>query len=147
MRKKRESTPRTGTLFPEVDKIIALLSEEPTQDLVILVIPSHDRKNTPLGEARTGQWASQAAKLFADLYRGATAFRAFKGIWKDDDGTYLNDEPITLESYASHDDIQDPTKLTDLVHFAKRMGKELNQAAVMLVIGHVMYYIVDYSGV
>jgi hypothetical protein len=134
-------------LFPEIDQIISLLASGGKQELVILVVPSHDRRNQPLGDARTGEWADAAMRLLADLYRGATAFKTFKGIFKADDGTYLYDEPILIESYASEEEIQSPAKLAELVRFTKRMGRELSQAAVMLVIGQVMFYIKDYAGV
>src|SRR5688572_8785240 len=134
MGKKRARRQGQGELFPEVRQIIALLSQEASQELVILVVPSHDRLNAELGEARQAEWASATLHLFADLYRGATAFRTFKGIYKTDDGQYLLDEPILIESFASHADIAEEAKLNELVRFAKRMGRELNQAAIMLVI-------------
>jgi hypothetical protein len=145
MGKKRARRREEGQLFPEVRQIIALLSEEPSQDLVILIVPSHDKRNAELGEARQAEWASATLHLFADLYRGATAFKTFKGIYKTEEGQYLLDEPILIESFASHADIADEAKLNELVRFAKRMGHELEQAAIMLVIGKVMIYIEEYG--
>lgn len=136
-----------GGLFPEVNEIIALLSAESPQETVIIVIPSHDKKNKELGEVDMKEWASAAMELFADLYVGATAFQTFKGIYKTDDGQYLYDNPILIESYATVEAIQDPGNLSQLVRLAKRMGRSLRQEAIMLVIGHVMYYVKDYTGV
>ena len=84
-------------LFPEVDKIISLLSAEAQQEIVVLAIPSHDKSNKPLKDQ--SEWASAALKVFADLYRGATAFGfktegeetgPIKGIFKTDDGPLLS---------------------------------------------------------
>jgi hypothetical protein len=143
---KRKRPDDGGSLFPEVEKIIALLSSEP-QELVILAIPSHDRKNQPLDDLTVKERASSAMDLFADLYEGATAFETFQGIYKTEEGEYLRDKPILIESYATNAAIEDPENLNKLVGFAKRLGKELDQAAVMLIIGQVMIYITDYSGV
>jgi hypothetical protein len=144
---KKKGGDDQSELFPEVNKIISLLSSEAPQETVILVIPSHDRKNKELNDVRVKEWASQAMRLFADLYVGATAFETFKGIYKTEDGEYLLDNPILIESYATVEAIESPDNLNQLVRFAKRMGKDLNQAAVMLVIGQVMFYVTDYSGV
>lgn len=134
-------------LFPETQEIVALLSKDQTQDLVIIVVPSHDRNNKPLAEAAIGEWAQNAMKLMADLYRGATAYKAAQGIYKTDEGHYLWDHPLIIESFASEEAIHDKGNLEVLVGFGKRMGKALNQASIMLVFGAVMYYIEDYSGV
>src|SRR5437016_5897293 len=124
---KKKGGGSEGSLFPEVGKITSLLRSEAKQELVILVIPSHDNRNRELGVVVMTQWASNALELFADLYRGATAFKTFKGVFKTDDGQYLFDEPILIESYASTDAIEDTTRLNALVHFAKRLGRETRQ--------------------
>lgn len=147
MPKGKRSSGEGGDLFEEVERIISLLSADEKQELVILAIPSHDKKNRALDELKVKERASSALDLFADLYHGATAFETFAGIYKTDDGTYLRDRPILVQSYASLDAIQDPIRLNELVGFAKRMGKELNQDAIMIVIGQAMIYISDYSGV
>lgn len=72
---------RPASLFPETQDIISLLSKESTQDIVIIIVPSHDKNNKALPEPLTAEWASNAMQLMADLYRGATAYQAFKGIY------------------------------------------------------------------
>ena len=134
-------------LYPEVRELISLLSEDTPQETVVLVIPSHDRANKELNDIRVKEWASQGMQLFADLYGGATAFETFKGIYKTDNGHYLYDNPILVESYATTKAIEDRERLQHLVGFAKRMGRELDQEAVMIVVGHVMFYVKDYRGV
>lgn len=136
-----------GDLFPEAKHILALLDGEANHHLVIIAVPSHDRKNKELDAHRVDQWSSDALTLVADLYGGGTAFDTFKGIYKTTDGEYLHDHPRMIESYAPVQAIEDPARLTELLHFAKRMGKSLNQAAIMLVIGQAVIFIEDYSGV
>lgn len=66
---------------------------------------------------------------------------------KTDEGEYLLDHPILIESYATVEAIELRENLHELVRFAKRMGRDLNQDAVMLVIGSIMFYVKDYSGI
>ena len=130
-------------LFPAMEEIVATLSRDDIrQEVVILVIPSHDKKNIELKDQDF--WATGALELFADLYRGATAFKTFKGIYKTDEGDYLIDQPILIESYAVVDDIKDEQKLSELRGFSLHMGREANQDCVMLVIGHVRFYVEDF---
>ena len=132
------------SLFPELDKIISVLKSDTRQDLVILLIPSHDSNEDPLPDQ--DRWAGAAMELFADLFRGATAFQTFAGIYKCDDGRILHDKPILVESYVARPDLENEEKLRELLRFAKRMGRETRQAAVALVINNVFHEITDYSG-
>lgn len=87
-----------GELFPEVEQIITIINKDERQDLMILIIPSHDKNDKPLTDQEI--WAGNAMELFADLYTGATAFQTFQGIYKDTDGKVYHDKPILIESYV-----------------------------------------------
>ncbi len=50
-----------------------------------------------------------------------------------------------IEAYADAEAIEDPARLTEMLNFAKRMGKTLDQAAIMLVVGHAVFFIEDFS--
>ena len=121
------------------ERIIAALRYGVSQVPVILFIPSHDRKKKPLRDQHL--WASQAMDLFGQLYTGATAFRALDGVFLDDDGTLLHDQPIMIESYADRANVEDPERLGQLVEFARRMGRETRQAAVAIVLGDMLHLI------
>lgn len=133
MAKKQKS------LFPELDEIISVLHAGKLQDILILIIPSHDRQENKLSDQ--DMWAGAAMDLFADLYGGATAFKTFAGIYKTDDGKILHDQPIMIESYVQRADLEDNTTLMKLLEFTKRMGKETDQAAVGLVVNSVFHEI------
>ncbi|HVC96833.1 MAG TPA: hypothetical protein VND64_24355, partial [Pirellulales bacterium] len=109
-------------LFEEAETIISVLHSGERQDLLILIIPSHDKGKRLLNNQE--QWANAALGLFADLFGGATAFKTFKGIYKTDDGEILEDIPILIECYAKRTDVEDRDKLVELLRFAKRMGNE-----------------------
>jgi hypothetical protein len=119
------------------ERIIARLRYGSPQVLVILVIPSHDRKQKALADQH--MWASEAMELFGRLYSGATAFGALQGVFRDDDGTILYDKPILIESYVEREEVEDPARLRQLLEFARRMGKQTRQAAVAVVINDVLH--------
>ena len=135
---------RQRSLFPELDEIISVLHADKRQDLVILIIPSHDQKEKELPDQEW--WASAAMELFAELYRGATAFKTFAGIYRSDDGRVLHDTPIMIESYVQRNDLEDRGKLLELLQFAKRMGRETRQAAVAIIVNSVFHEIKDFRG-
>ncbi|HEV3261014.1 MAG TPA: hypothetical protein VG013_29455 [Gemmataceae bacterium] len=127
------------SLFPEVEKIISVLQSGVRQDIVILIIPSHDKNEKDIKNQDV--WAGEAMELFKDLYRGATAFATFAGIYLTLDGKTLHDKPILIESYVSREALEDKRRLNQLVGFMKRMGRETKQAAVAVVINDVFHEI------
>jgi hypothetical protein len=130
----------TEPLFEDFARDVRIALEAGKQQyLVILVIPSHDDNNRPIPDQN--MWADAGSVAFADLYRGATAFRAHFGIFKTDEGTILRDEPILLESYANPEDVLDQAKLRALHGFAVRMGKATRQDTVAVVINNFMHFI------
>jgi predicted metal-dependent phosphoesterase TrpH len=87
-----------GYLYPELEQIIASVKAERSQDLVVLFIPSHDKKQKEIGNQ--DQWAIAALRLLAKLYGGATAVTTFAGIYRDEDDTILFDKPIMIQAYV-----------------------------------------------
>jgi len=129
-------------LFPEVEEWISVLQSGVRQDIVILIIPSHDKKEKEIKNQDV--WAGEAMELFKELYRGATAFETFAGIYLTDDGKTLHDKPILIESYVSREALEDKRRLNQLVSFMKRMGRETKQAAVAVVINDVFHEITEF---
>jgi hypothetical protein len=130
-------------LFAEIDRIISVLRSGQRQDLVILIVPSHDKNQKQLNDQE--MWAEAGMQLLGDVYGGATAFRTFKGVYRTESNVLLWDEPILLESYVKRDDLENEEKLKELLGFLKRMGATTNQAAVGLVINDVFHEITDYD--
>ena len=126
-----------------VQTIISTIHSEERQDIVILIIPSHDKHDKPLKDQDV--WANAAMELFADLYTGATAFETFQGIYKDSDGKIYRDKPILIETYVKREALADVENLRKLVDFAKRMGRDARQKAVALIVNDVFHTIDDFS--
>ncbi len=80
-------------------------------------------------------------ELFGDLYGGATAFTALRGVWRDADGTLLFDEPFLIQALARREDAESEEKLTRLVEFARRLCRDTNQACVAIVFNDVIHYV------
>jgi hypothetical protein len=116
------------SLFPETEAILALLEKGQKHEIVVLVVPNHDKHNKRLGDALVAEWKMNAMHLMADLYKGGTCYAADNGIYKTDEGHYLLDEPFIVESFATEAAIQDPERLQLLVEFCKRMGKTLDRS-------------------
>ncbi len=142
MAKKKKKTQKQKGLFPELEEIVSVLQSNRRQDILILIIPSADKRDVELKDQE--MWANSAMELFADLYGGATAFQTFAGIYKADNGKVLHDRPILIESYVERETLEDKATLKQLLEFCKRMGRETNQAAVGLIVNSVFHEITDY---
>lgn len=129
-------------LFSEVEQIISIINNDDRQDIVILIIPSHDKNEKELKDQKV--WAGNAMDLFNDLYRGATAFETFAGIYKDTEGKVYHDKPILIESYVERARLVDEGNLQQLLAFTKRMGRETRQKAVALIINDVFHEITEF---
>jgi hypothetical protein len=129
-------------LFPEIERIISRINADERQDIVILIIPSHDKNDKPLKDQEV--WAGIAMELFADLYGGATAFQTFQGIYKDTEGKVYRDKPILVESYVQRVKLVDEGNLQELLAFSRRMGRETRQKAVALIINDVFHEITEF---
>lgn len=60
-------------------------------------------------------------------------------------GSLLLDQPIMVQSLADRSSIEDEAKLRELLMFCKRMGRQTNQASVMLIFNDVRHYIEDFK--
>jgi hypothetical protein len=100
--------------------------------LLVLFIPSVDRRHKPIAQQR---WVDAAMQTLGSLFGGATAFPKAKGVWRDDaqGGKLIFDEPVIIQCYTSARLID--KHAASLREFLARMGTETNQGAVGLVIG------------
>ncbi len=120
-------------------QVIATLKAGIRHDLVILAIPSHDRKNKKISDQ--DQWADEALRLFSTLYGGATAFETFAGVYKSSEDEDLWDEPILIESYAERERVESESNLKELLDFARRMRKGTDQESILLVLNEYRWFI------
>lgn len=58
----------------------------------------------------------------------------------------MKDEPVVIHYYTTPDDIQDEGKLAELGGFRRRMGREVTQGGVGLVMGDEYFAIRNFAG-
>jgi hypothetical protein len=108
--------------------------------LIVLFIPSKDRKGKPLIDH--GMWVSGAESLLGRLFGGCTAMPPAEGIWFDEVADQLIREEVRLiHSYALVSDVEDEEKMRSLSDFLHRMGRQTRQGEVAIVIDRVFHRI------
>lgn len=117
--------------------------EESERVLIVLFIPSRDRKGKPLTDHE--MWVSGAENLLGRLFGGCTAMPPAEGMWFDEEADQLIREEVRLiHSYALVTDVEDLEKLRALSDFLHRMGSQARQGEVAIVIGGVFHRIRKY---
>jgi hypothetical protein len=118
-------------VFAMPDFAGALGASKADSTLLVLFIPSKDRRNKPIKQRF---WVREALQVLGSLFGGATAFPRGDGIWRDDaqGGKLLLDKPVVIHRYTSDEAIEE--KMPALREFLHRMGREARQGAVGLVI-------------
>lgn len=124
-----------------VDGIINDIRFDRADSIVMIGIPSHERTNARLAQGKQSEYATAAMEKFADLFGGATALRSYRGIYKSDNGKYLWDDTILIQAFTSPDNLQNAATVKDVVVFARKMRKDLNQETVMVVFNNMMRFI------
>lgn len=124
-----------------VGGIIKDLRFSRADSIVVIAIPSHDRRKQLLPPGSQFEYATAAMEKFADLFGGATALKTYKGIYKSKTGAYLWDDTILIQSFTSPSKLEDEAILKQVVAFARKMRSALDQEAVMVVFNNVMHFI------
>lgn len=109
----------------------ALGASKAASTLMVLFIPSKDRRDRPIDQ---GYWVKETLHVLGALFGGATAFPRGKGVWRDDaqGGELLFDNPVVIQCYTSeHSVVQAMPVLREYLH---RLGREARQGAVGLVV-------------
>jgi len=87
-------------------------------------------------------WADAAGDLLSELFGGSTQMPPAKGKWMNPvDKEIVTEDVVLLHSYAQEDHASDRSRLQRLAEFLHRMGKELNQGEIAVVIGGVFHKI------
>jgi hypothetical protein len=109
----------------------ALKADKRESTLLVLFIPSRDRDEQPIDQAR---WVTAALEFLGRHFGGATAFPQGRGVWRDDrrGGRLVFDEPVVINCYTDEAALE--AGADELRAFLVDMGTQTAQGAVGLVI-------------
>jgi hypothetical protein len=107
--------------------------------LLVLFVPSADRDGKTL--SNQDEWKRKALDFFGGTYGGSTAMPRAEGIWRDDEksGNLVRDFPILVHCYMTEEQAQDKKLLVKLGAFCRKLGKEMNQGEVAVVLDGVFH--------
>jgi hypothetical protein len=113
--------------------------------LLVLFIPSADRDGKTL--STQDEWKQNAMQMFGKSYGGATAMPRAEGVWRDDEnaGALVLDFPILLHCYMTEEQAQDKKLQAKVGAFCRKMGKEMRQGEVVLVLDGVFYSFTNFG--
>ena len=110
--------------------------------LIVVFVPSLDRDGQPIDQE---YWVDEVLTTPGRLFRGATAYPRGRGVWRDDErgGTLLQEEPVIVFSYVAEADLT-TNALLELYRTLSRMGREVHQGEIGVVIDGKYYGITEY---
>lgn len=117
----------------------ALQASKAQSTLLVLYIPSANRRGKALGKRVQERWVRRALEMLGRHMGGATAFPRGLGIWRDDaqEGKLVWDEPVLIQCYTSEEVLE--AQSTPLREFLVALGTRTNQGAVGFVIDRDFY--------
>jgi hypothetical protein len=89
-------------------------------------IPNKDRDSREIGNQR--QWVIEALKILGTIGGGATAMPPVEGVWLDEDGEFVWENPVIVYRYVKPEEFL--SRLGELRSFLHRMGRETRQGEV-----------------
>jgi hypothetical protein len=91
-----------------------------------IYIPNKDRTGREIGNQR--HWVLEALALLGMIGGGATAMPPVEGIWLDEQGQFVWENPVVVYTYIRLDAFI--AHLPQLREFLHRMGRQTNQGEV-----------------
>jgi len=124
--------PNVGTTFQ---------TSKQQSTLLVLYIPSADRKGKALTQRVQDRWVRRALEVLGMHMGGATAFPRGLGVWRDDaqGGALVWDKPVLIQCYTSEQVLLQHAE--PLRKFLVELGTKTNQGAVGFVIDRDFYEI------
>jgi hypothetical protein len=125
--------------MPDFAKLLDAGKQEST--LLVLYIPSADRKGKALGKTKQDRWVRMALEVLGREMGGATAFPRGLGVWRDNaqGGKLVWDKPVLIQCYTNEETLE--AKGGQLREFLLALGSQTNQGAVGFVIDQDYYEI------
>jgi hypothetical protein len=119
----------------------SFLADSVDATLLVLFIPSADRRGKDLGSKEQRRWIRKALKLLGENFTGGTAFPRGWGGWRDDaqGGRLVWDKPVVIQCFTDESAIMEHAAA--LREFMVELGTRTNQGAVACVLDRIMYQV------
>jgi hypothetical protein len=112
----------------EIDIVAAFGAKPVHGERFAVYIPNKDRDGKPVAQK---EWIEATLRLLSEVGGGATAMPPVTGAWLNPEtDRMILEEPVVVYSYIRPADFV--ARLSDLVGFVKRLGRETNQGAVAI---------------
>src|SRR5260370_30457277 len=111
--------------------------------LIVIFVPRLDRDGQPIDQ---DHWVDEVLATLGRLFRGATACRRGRGVWRDDQrgGALLKEEPVIVFSYIA-DEALTTSALSAVYRTLSQLGREGKQGEVGVVLDGMYYGITEYA--
>jgi hypothetical protein len=128
-----------GGSMPSFSELLMADSADAT--LLVLFIPSADRKGKALGNKEQRRWIRKALKLLGEKFTGGTAFPRGWGVWRDDaqGGRLVWDKPVVIQCFTNEATFREHA--ASIRDFMVDLGTQTNQGAVACVLDKTLYQI------
>src|SRR6266571_4950763 len=85
----------------ELDVAAEFGAEEASCQVFSIYVPNKDRYGSEIGDQR--RWVLEALTLLGSAGGGATAMPPVEGVWLDESGEYVWENPVVVYSYIKPD--------------------------------------------
>jgi hypothetical protein len=99
---------------------------EASSQVFSIYVPNKDRDGNEIGNQR--QWVLDALKLLGPVGGGATAMPPVEGVWIDDQGEFVWENPVVVYTYIKPDEFA--AGLRQIREFLHRLGRETKEGEI-----------------
>ncbi|KAF0249332.1 MAG: hypothetical protein FD167_1270 [bacterium] len=126
----------------DINEAMGAIPSEISSQALRLYIPNKDRCSKEFGTQR--KWVLEAANLLSEIGGGCTIMPAVEGIWLDENGIAVWENPVVLYVYVNGNKFIE--KLPQLREFLHRLGRETNQGEIVFEYDGQFFRIIEYDG-
>jgi hypothetical protein len=127
--------------------ILAILrsDKQPSIQKFSIYVPDKDKYRQPI-EPSHDAWVEAALHVLTDINGGCTLQPSSRGVWKTQDGEFLEDDVAIVYSFIT-DDEAFKARFHEISAFMHRFGIEAKQESVLVELtdGHRAYFLDETS--
>jgi hypothetical protein len=106
-----------------------------------IYVPNKDCEGIEIGNQR--RWVLEALELLGEINGGATAMPPCEGVWRNEQGDVIQEQPVVVYSYIVPELFL--ASLPRIREFLHRMGRETKQGEVVAEFDGMFYRIRQYD--